>query len=258
MSRRADGRADDELREIKITRGFTSHPAGSVLVEFGNTRVMCTASVETDVPRWRKGSGLGWLTAEYAMLPAATHTRSGRESVKGRVGGRTQEISRLIGRSLRSCIDLAAIGENTIAIDCDVLQADGGTRTAAITGAYVALADAVTYLRAHGKLRDPQPISCMIGAVSVGVVDGRVRIDLPYEEDSRAEVVMNVVATDLGTLVEIQGTGEGATFPRSTLDAMLDLALVGCNRIFEVQRAALEQSYPGELPENEGKKKFGA
>ena len=156
------------------------------------------------------------------MLPAATHTRSDRESVKGRVGGRTQEISRLVGRSLRACIDLAALGENTIALDCDVLQADGGTRTAAITGAYVALADAVTYLGAHGRLADPQPISCAIAAVSVGVVDGRVRLDLPYEEDSRAEVDMNVVATDTGTLVEIQGTGEGATFPRSTLDAMLE------------------------------------
>ncbi|CAM3567708.1 ribonuclease PH [Smaragdicoccus niigatensis] len=258
MSRRADGRADDELREIRITRGFTSNPAGSVLVEFGNTRVMCTASIETDVPRWRKGSGLGWLTAEYAMLPGATHTRSQRESVKGKVGGRTQEISRLIGRSLRSCIDLAAIGENTIAIDCDVLQADGGTRTAAITGAYVALSDAVTWLRAADRLRDPQPISCAIAAVSVGVVDGRVRIDLPYEEDSRAEVDMNVVATDVGTLVEVQGTGEGATFPRSTLDSLLDLAVAGCDKIFEVQKQALALPYPGELPESAPKKKFGA
>jgi ribonuclease PH len=246
------------MREIKITRGFTSHPAGSVLVEFGNTRVMCTASIETEVPRWRKGSGLGWLTAEYAMLPASTHTRSGRESVKGRVGGRTQEISRLIGRSLRSCIDLAAIGENTIAIDCDVLQADGGTRTASVTGAYVALVDAVTYLRAADRLRDPQPISCAIAAISVGVVDGRVRLDLPYEEDSRAEVDMNVVATDTGTLVEVQGTGEGATFPRSTLDAMLDMSVAGCEKIFEVQKAALALPYPGVLPEGGGsKKKFG-
>ncbi|OZC48443.1 ribonuclease PH [Rhodococcus sp. RS1C4] len=261
MSRREDGRADDELRTIKITRGFTSNPAGSVLVEFGNTRVMCTASVEEGVPRWRKGSGLGWLTAEYAMLPAATHTRSGRESVKGKVGGRTQEISRLVGRSLRACIDLAAIGENTIALDCDVLQADGGTRTAAITGAFVALSDAVTYLRAAGRLADPQPISCAIAAVSVGVVDGRVRLDLPYEEDSRAEVDMNVVATDTGTLVEIQGTGEGATFPRSTLDKLLDSALDGIEKLFEVQKAALAEPYPGELPEpaatDAPKKKFG-
>ena len=222
---------------MTITRGFTSHPAGSVLVEFGQTRVMCTASVTEGVPRWRKGSGLGWLTAEYAMLPAATHDRSDRESVKGRVGGRTQEISRLVGRSLRACIDLAALGENTIAIDCDVLQADGGTRTAAITGAYVALADAVTYLAAAGKLSDPRPLSCAIAAVSVGVVDGRVRVDLPYTEDSRAEVDMNVVATDTGTLVEIQGTGEGATFPRSTLDKMLDAALAACEQLFVIQRA---------------------
>ena len=259
MSRRVDGRADDELREVKIQRGFTSHPAGSVLIEFGGTRVMCTASVVADVPRWRRGSGLGWLTAEYAMLPGATHTRSDRESVKGRVGGRTQEISRLIGRSLRACIDLAALGENTIALDCDVLQADGGTRTAAVTGAYVALHDAVTYLRAAGRLSDPQPISCAIAAVSVGVVDGRVRIDLPYEEDSRAEVDMNIVATDTGTLVEVQGTGEGATFPRSTLDKLLDAGLAACDRLFELQQTALAEPYPGVLPEpvEPPKKKFG-
>lgn len=228
------------MRPVRITRGFTDHPAGSVLVEFGQTRVMCTASVEEGVPRWRRGSGLGWLTAEYAMLPAATHTRSQRESVKGKVGGRTQEISRLIGRSLRACIDLAALGENTIALDCDVLQADGGTRTAAITGAYVALVDAVAFLNERGKLADPQPISCAIAAVSVGVVDGRVRLDLPYEEDSRAEVDMNVVATDAGPLVEIQGTGEGATFARPTLEKMLDLAALGTTRLFKAQREALD------------------
>lgn len=229
-------------------------------MEFGQTRVMCTASVTDGVPRWRKGSGQGWLTAEYAMLPAATHERSGRESVKGRVGGRTQEISRLVGRSLRACIDLAALGENTIAIDCDVLQADGGTRTAAITGAYVALADAVTYLSAAGRLSDPRPLSCAIAAVSVGVVDGRIRVDLPYTEDSRAEVDMNVVATDTGTFVEIQGTGEGATFPRSTLDKMLDAAMAACDQLFEVQRQALELPYPGELPESgePAKKAFGS
>ena len=232
------------MRPIRITRGFTDHPAGSVLVEFGSTRVMCTASVEEGVPRWRRGSGLGWLTAEYAMLPAATHTRSQRESVKGKVGGRTQEISRLIGRSLRACIDLAALGENTIALDCDVLQADGGTRTAAITGAYVALVDAVALLNERGLLADPQPISCAIAAVSVGVVDGRVRLDLPYEEDSRAEVDMNVVATDAGTLVEIQGTGEGATFSRATLDKMMDMAAVGTEKLFEAQREALGAPLP--------------
>ncbi len=182
------------------------------------------------------------------MLPAATHERSSRESVKGKVGGRTHEISRLIGRSLRACIDPAAIGENTIAIDCDVLQADGGTRTAAITGAYVALVDAVTYLRAGGKLTDPQPLSCAIAAVSVGIVDGRVCLDLPYEEDSRAEVDMNVVATDAGTLVEVQGTAEGATFSRATLDKLIDLAQAGAEELFTAQRAILADAYPGTLP----------
>jgi ribonuclease PH len=234
---------------VRITRGFQKWPAGSVLVEFGNTRVLAAASVSEGVPRWRTGSGLGWLTAEYAMLPSATNTRSDRESVKGRVGGRTHEISRLVGRSLRACIDLAGLGENTIIIDCDVLQADGGTRTAAITGAYVALADAITWLGAAGRLADPKPLSCAISAVSVGVVDGQVRLDLPYEEDSRAEVDMNVVATDTGTLVEVQGTGEGATFARSTLDKMLDLALAGCGELSRLQSAALAQPYPGELPE---------
>ncbi|MFT3899664.1 MAG: ribonuclease PH [Gordonia sp. (in: high G+C Gram-positive bacteria)] len=248
MTTRADGRADDELRPIKFTRGFTSHPAGSVLVEFGQTRVLCTASVTEGVPSWRRGSGRGWLTAEYAMLPAATHERNSRESVKGKVGGRTHEISRLVGRSLRACIDLAAIGENTIALDCDVLQADGGTRTAAITGAYVALVDAVTYLRATGALADPKPLSCAIAAVSVGVVDGRVLLDLPYEEDSRAEVDMNVVATDAGTLVEVQGTGEGATFSRATLDKLLDLAQAGAEQLFAAQREVLADDYPGTLP----------
>jgi ribonuclease PH len=245
---RADGRTDGELRPVKITRGFQAHPAGSVLVEFGGTKVLCAASVTVGVPRWRAGSGLGWLTAEYAMLPSATHTRSDRESVKGRVGGRTHEISRLVGRSLRACIDLKALGENTIALDCDVLQADGGTRTAAITGAYVALVDAVTWLGAHGRLADPQPISCQVAAVSVGVVDGRVRLDLPYEEDSRAEVDTNVVATDTGTLIEVQGTGEGATFSRRTLDAMLDSALAGIDRLCAIQAEALAAPYPGKLP----------
>ncbi len=245
---RADGRTDEALREVRITRGYQLWPAGSVLVEFGRTRVLCAASVVDGVPRWRKGSGLGWVTAEYAMLPSSTHTRSDRESVRGRLGGRTHEISRLIGRALRSCIDLAALGENTISLDCDVIQADGGTRTAAITGSYVALADAVTWLRAAGRLRGPQPLSCSVAAVSVGVVDGRVRLDLPYEEDSRAEVDLNVVATDAGTLVELQGTGEGATFARSTLDRMLDLALKGCQELTAFQTTVLAQPYPGELP----------
>ncbi|MFC5234810.1 ribonuclease PH [Pseudonocardia zijingensis] len=245
---RADGRSDDELRPVTITRGFQKHPAGSVLVEFGDTKVLCAASVTEGVPRWRKGSGLGWLTAEYAMLPSATNTRSDRESVKGRIGGRTHEISRLIGRSLRACIDLAALGENTIALDCDVIQADGGTRTAAITGAYVALADAVTWLGAQGALADPKPLSCKVAAVSVGVVDGRVRLDLPYEEDSRAEVDANVVATDTGTLIEVQSTGEGATFTRSTLDTMLDMALAGIRELSDLQAEVLAQPYPRDLP----------
>jgi ribonuclease PH len=248
---RADGRADDELRPVQIVRGFQRHPAGSVLVSFGETKVLCAASVAAGVPRWRKGSGLGWVTAEYAMLPSSTHTRSERESVRGRIAGRTHEISRLIGRSLRACIDLAAIGENTIAVDCDVLQADGGTRTAAITGAYVALADAITWLGAAGRLSDPKPLSCQIVAVSVGVVDGRVRLDLPYDEDSRAEVDMNVVATDVGTLVEVQGTAEGATFTRPTLNAMLDLALAGCAKLASAQAEALAEPYPYELPSAE-------
>src|SRR5580658_4917477 len=256
---RPDGRAADALRPVRITRGWLDHAEGSVLVEFGKTRVLCAASVTEEVPRWRRGSGLGWVTAEYAMLPRATHTRSDRESVKGRIGGRTHEISRLIGRSLRAAIDYKALGENTIVIDCDVLQADGGTRTAAITGAYVALADAVTYLSAAGKLSDPRPLSCAIAAVSVGVVDGRVRVDLPYEEDARAEVDMNVVATDTGTLVEVQGTGEGATFPRSTLDKLLDVAQGACDKLFVAQREALALPYPGVLPEGPAPQKaFGS
>ncbi|MGZ8713024.1 MAG: ribonuclease PH [Mycobacterium sp.] len=238
MSRREDGRLDDELRPVRITRGFTTHPAGSVLVEFGQTRVMCTASVTEGVPRWRKGSGQGWLTAEYAMLPAATHDRSDRESVKGRVGGRTQEISRLVGRSLRACIDLGALGENTIAIDCDVLQADGGTRTAAITGAYVALADAVAHLRSTGALTG-EPLTGTVAAVSVGIIDGVPRLDLPYEEDVRAETDMNVVMTGDGSFVEVQGTAEGAAFDRAELDALLDLAAKGCVDLTRLQQEAL-------------------
>jgi len=246
---RKDGRSDDQLRDVTITRGYQDWPAGSVLIEFGRTRVLCAASVTEGVPRWRAGSGLGWVTAEYAMLPSATNTRSDRESIKGKVGGRTHEISRLIGRSLRACIDLAALGENTIVIDCDVIQADGGTRTAAITGGYVALADAITWLGAANRLADPKPLSVTVAAISVGVVDGRVRLDLPFEEDSRAEVDTNVVATDAGTLIEIQGTGEGATFTRSTLDKMLDVAQEGCADLVTKQNEALAAPYPGELPE---------
>ncbi|HJE91553.1 MAG TPA: ribonuclease PH [Dietzia timorensis] len=244
---RADGRTADQLRPVSITRGFTSHPAGSVLVEFGQTRVMCTASVEQGVPRWRKGSGLGWLTAEYAMLPAATHDRSRRESVKGKVSGRTQEISRLVGRSLRAAIDLSALGENTIALDCDVLQADGGTRTAAITGAYVALADAVTWLQSAGSVSG-NPLTGHVAAISVGVIDGEVRLDLPYEEDSRAEVDLNIVGFDGGKLVEVQGTAEGEPFDRDAMSAMLDLGQNGIDELIAEQKRALDAPYPGELP----------
>jgi ribonuclease PH len=242
---RADGRRDDELRPVRITRGYQKHPAGSALVEFGDTRVLCAASVTEGVPRWRKGTGLGWVTAEYAMLPSATNTRSDRESVKGRIGGRTHEISRLIGRSLRAVIDLRALGENTIALDCDVLQADGGTRTAAITGAYVALHDAVHWLGERGQLAAPRPLTSGVAAISVGVVDGSVRLDLPYEEDSRAEVDANVVGTHSGELIEVQSTGEGATFSRTVLDAMLDAALGGIRTLAARQDEALAQPYPG-------------
>jgi ribonuclease PH len=245
---RSDGRNDDQLRDIRITRGYQDWPAGSVLVEFGRTRVLCAASVTDGVPRWRAGSGLGWVTAEYAMLPSATNTRGERESIRGKIGGRTHEISRVIGRSLRACIDMAAFPDSSIIVDCDVIQADGGTRTAAITGGYVALADAITWLGAAGRLTDPQPLSCAVAAVSVGVVGGRVRLDLPYEEDARAEVDMNVVATDVGTIIEVQGTGESATFSRSTLDKMLDLALAGCAEINRIQSDALAKPYPGDLP----------
>jgi ribonuclease PH len=217
------------------------HPEGSVLVEFGDTRVLCTASVTEGVPRWRKGSGLGWVTAEYAMLPRATTTRSDRESVKGRVGGRTQEISRLIGRSLRACVDLKSLGENSVVLDCDVLQADGGTRTAAITGAYVALHDAVTWMAGRkilaGKIEEAVPRS--VSAVSVGVIDGEPRLDLMYLEDGAADVDMNVVCTDVGDFVEVQGTGEAAVFNRSELDALLDLAVAGCATLADAQRKAL-------------------
>ena len=235
---REDGRATDELRDVTITRNWLDHAEGSVLVEFGKTRVLCAASVTVGVPRWRRDSGLGWVTAEYAMLPRATNTRSDRESVKGRIGGRTHEISRLVGRSLRAAIDYKALGENTIVIDCDVLQADGGTRTAAITGAYVALADAVAHLRGQGALKG-EPLRDSVAAVSVGIIDGTPMLDLPYEEDVRAETDMNVVMTGSGTFVEVQGTAEGAPFDRSELDSLLALAEKGCADLTRMQREAL-------------------
>jgi ribonuclease PH len=237
---RLDGRANDELRPVTITRNWLDHAEGSVLVEFGRTRVLCAASVSEGVPRWRKGSGLGWVTAEYAMLPRATHTRSDRESVKGRIGGRTHEISRLVGRSLRAAVDYKALGENTIVIDCDVLQADGGTRTAAITGAYVALADAVSYLRGRNALAG-EPLVNSVAAVSVGILNGQPRLDLEYVEDVAAETDMNVVCTGDGKFVEVQGTAEGQPFDRVELNALLDLAAVGCADLTRLQEQALAQ-----------------
>src|SRR4051795_10895850 len=238
---RPDGRANDELRAVTITRDWLDHAEGAVLVEFGHTKVLCAASVTEGVPRWRKGCGLGWVTAEYAMLPRATHTRSDRESVKGRLGGRTHEISRLVGRSLRACIDLKALGENSIVLDCDVLQADGGTRTAAITGAYVALMDAVTWLADRkalaGKVETVMHRS--IQAVSVGIVAGEPRLDLMYVEDSAADVDMNVVCTGDGDFVEVQGTGENGVFRRDQMDVLLDLAVAGCADLAAAQQKAL-------------------
>jgi ribonuclease PH len=238
---RPDGRKADELRPVTITRHWQRHAEGSALVEFGVTKVLCAASVTEGVPRWRKGSGLGWVTAEYAMLPRATNTRGDRESVKGKVGGRTQEISRLIGRSLRACIDLKALGENSIVLDCDVLQADGGTRTAAITGAYVALYDAVTWLAGRkslaGKVENVMRRS--IQAVSVGIVEGEARLDLMYDEDVAAEVDMNVVCTGDGDFVEVQGTGEANVFRRDQLDILLDIGVLGCAELAAIQQKAL-------------------
>ena len=235
---RPDGRSPDQLREIRMTRGWLEHAEGSVLVEFGATRVLCAASATEEVPRWRRGSGLGWVTAEYAMLPRATNTRGDRESVKGRLGGRTQEISRLVGRSLRACVDAKAMGENTIIIDCDVLQADGGTRTAAITGGYVALADALGWLQGRKRCKG-DPLVASVAAVSVGIVDGEPRLDLCYTEDVAAQTDMNVVCTGDGRFVEVQGTAEREPFDRDLLDRLLDLAVAGCADLTRLQREAL-------------------
>jgi ribonuclease PH len=238
---RPDGRRPDQLREIKITRGWLDHAEGSVLVEFGATRVLCAASVLDDIPRWRRGSGLGWVTGEYAMLPRATNTRGDRESVKGKVGGRTQEISRLVGRSLRASVDLKALGENSIMIDCDVLQADGGTRTAAITGGYVALADAIGWLAQRKRVK-PGALATSVAAVSVGIIDGEPRLDLCYTEDVAAETDMNVVCTGDGRFVEVQGTAEREPFDRALLDQLLDLAVAGCAELTALQQKALAGS----------------
>jgi len=237
---RSYGRSNDQLRPIKFTRNWLNNAEGSVLVEFGNTRVLCVASFTPGVPRWLVGKGEGWVTSEYAMLPRATHTRSDRESVKGKLGGRTQEISRLVGRSLRGIVDMKALGENTIVIDCDVLQADGGTRTAAITGAYVALADAITWAKAKGHIAtDSKPLAQSVAAVSVGIVNGKPTLDLCYEEDVSAETDMNIVCTGDGNFIEVQGTAEGAPFDRNLLNQLLDLGAAGCAELTKLQLATL-------------------
>src|ERR1035441_292917 len=237
---RPDGRRPDQLRDVKITRGWLDHAEGSVLVEFGATRVLCAASAAEELPRWRRGSGLGWVTAEYAMLPRSTNTRSDRESVKGRLGGRTQEISRLVGRSLRACIDPKALGENTIIIDCDVLQADGGTRTAAVTGGYVALADAVAWLQGRKRTKG-SPLVGSVAAVSVGIVDSQPRLDLCYEEDVIADTDMNVVCTGDGRFVEGHATREAEPFGRELLDELLGLAVAGCGELTAIQQEVLSR-----------------
>ena len=239
---RSDGRPADQLRSVSFPRGWLDHAEGSVLVSFGRTRVLCAASVTAGVPRWLKDSGTGWVTGEYAMLPRATHTRSDRESVKGKLGGRTQEISRLVGRSLRAIVDMKALGEVTIVIDCDVLQADGGTRTAAITGAYVALVDAIEWARGQGIIKpNAVVLKDSVAAVSVGIIDGEPRLDLHYDDDVRAETDMNVVMTGDGRFVEVQGTAEGEPFDRVLLDQLLALAGAGCAELTQMQRAALAQ-----------------
>ncbi len=235
---RPSGRTPDQLRDVRITRNYTKHAEGSVLVEFGDTKVVCTASVETSVPPFLRGKGQGWVTAEYGMLPRSTGSRMQREAAKGKQQGRTVEISRLIGRSLRAAIDLSALGENTIAIDCDVIQADGGTRTASITGACVALADAISWLKANGKVKG-EPLKQMIAAVSVGIYKGETVLDLDYAEDSSAETDLNVIMTETGGFVEIQGTAEGEAFTPDELNAMLALAQKAIVELSAAQKAAL-------------------
>ncbi|MEY5028733.1 MAG: Ribonuclease [Pseudomonadota bacterium] len=233
-------RAADALRQVRITRGYTIHAEGSVLIEFGNTRVLCTASVEEKVPGHKKGSGEGWVTAEYGMLPRATHTRGDREAARGKQSGRTQEIQRLIGRSMRAVFDLKKLGERTIHLDCDVLQADGGTRTASITGAFVAAQDAVNWLMRSGKLTE-SPILDHVAAISVGLKDGTALLDLDYPEDSACDTDMNVVMTGAGNFVEVQGTAEGVAFTRVEMDRMLALAEKGIGELVQLQKQALGQ-----------------
>lgn len=236
---RPSGRETDQLRDLSITRQYTKHAEGSVLVVFGETRVLCTASVETSVPRFMKGKGQGWVTAEYGMLPRSTHSRMQREAARGKQSGRTMEIQRLVGRSLRAAVDLDLMGENTITIDCDVLQADGGTRTASISGACVAMVDAITYMLSENIIKD-DPLKSLIGAVSVGVYHGQPVLDLDYEEDSNAETDMNVVMNQHHGFVEIQGTAEGDTFNREQSNIMLDLAQKGITEIINAQKKALD------------------
>jgi ribonuclease PH len=235
---RPSSRTASQIRPVTITRGFTCHAEGSVLIEFGNTKVLCNASVQEGVPRFMKGQGKGWITAEYSMLPRATHTRSDREAARGKQGGRTLEIQRLIARSLRAAVDLKMLGENTITVDCDVIQADGGTRTASITGACVALIDALTWMRTKGILKT-NPLKHMIAAISVGVYKGNPIADLEYLEDSDAETDMNVVMTETGKLIEVQGTAEGEPFSMEEMQEMLELAKDGIKELFEIQRTAL-------------------
>jgi ribonuclease PH len=235
---RPSGRAPTQLREISITRNFTRHAEGSVLVCFGDTQVICTASVEKGVPRFMRGEGRGWVTAEYGMLPRSTGSRMGREASRGKQGGRTVEIQRLIGRSLRAALDLSQLGENTITLDCDVIQADGGTRTASITGACVALVDAISHLQRE-KLITGNPLLQMIGSVSVGIYQGVPVLDLDYPEDSAADTDMNVIMGESGGFIEVQGTAEGAPFAREELDGMLDLAAAGINELISKQKEAL-------------------
>ncbi|BBO30025.1 MAG: ribonuclease PH [Pseudomonadota bacterium] len=235
---RPSGRTASQIRPVTITRHYTCHAEGSVLVEFGNTKVLCNATVEEGVPRFMKGQGKGWITAEYSMLPRATHTRSQREAARGKQGGRTLEIQRLIARSLRAAVDLKLLGENTITIDCDVIQADGGTRTASITGACVALVDALTHMRNKGILK-ANPLKFMVAALSVGIYEGAPVADLEYVEDSAAETDMNVVMTETGKLIEVQGTAEGEPFSFDELQELLDIAKHGLRELFDIQKAAL-------------------
>ncbi len=235
---RPSGRAFDQMREVGLTRHYTRHAEGSVLVEFGETKVLCTVSVDGSVPRFLRGSGSGWITAEYGMLPRSTHTRSEREAARGKQSGRTQEIQRLIGRSLRAAVDLKRLGENTLHVDCDVLQADGGTRTAAITGACVALADALTLMLERKQIKQ-DPLKALVAAVSVGIVDGEAVLDLDYAEDSSCDTDMNVVMTQHGGFIEIQGTAEGQPYQRSEVDRLLHLAEGGIQRLVACQKQAL-------------------